>query len=69
MKLEQIALILVIIATIGNFGVMVFGIVSSGVPIWPFFILAIVGLALLGRVIYQRTTNEEDNYYEKNIKE
>lgn len=69
MKLEQIALILVILAALAYFGVMSFGIIASGAPLWPFFILAALGLGLLGRVIYQRLTNEEDNYYEKNIKE
>ncbi|MGJ8527794.1 hypothetical protein [Maritalea sp.] len=69
MKLEQLALILVILAAIAYFGLMFFGIFSSGAPVWPFIILAVIGLGLLGRVIYQRMTNEEDNYYEKNIKE
>ena len=32
-------------------------------------ILAAIGIGVLGRVIYQRMTNEEDNYYEKNIEE
>jgi len=67
--LEKIALILVVIAAIAYFVMIFFGIASSGAPMWPFFILAALGLGLLGRVIYQRMTNEEDNYYEKNIKE
>jgi len=69
MKLEQIALLLVVLAALAYFGMIFFGIASSGAPLWPFFILAAIGIGLLGRVIYQRMTNEEDNYYEKNIKE
>lgn len=69
MKLEQIALVLVVLAALAYFAMIIFGIASSGAPLWPFFILAAVGIGLLGRVIYQRMTNEEDNYYEKNIEE
>ncbi len=69
MKLEQIALILVIIGAVGYFGMMFFGLASAGLPVVLLLAVAAVGIGLLAWVIIQRLNNAEDDYYEKNIEE
>ena len=69
MKLEQIALIIVVIGALAYVGMMFFGVAASGLPLWPFFIVAALAAWIMGRIIMQRLNNKEDDYYEKNIEE
>ncbi len=67
MKLDQIILVLVIIVAVIWVGTMVAGMVAMT----PWGLLGLIPLAIvlaiLGRVIYQRLNNAEDDYYEKNV--
>eukprot|EP00873_Tetraselmis_striata_P030516 jgi/Tetstr1/450780/TSEL_037816.t1 len=67
MRLDMVALIVVII-----FGVLWLGISLAGIVVaMPFGLLALVpiaiGLGLLVVVIQQRLRNKEDDYYDKNV--
>ncbi|UYQ70463.1 hypothetical protein OF122_10225 [Pelagibacterium flavum] len=67
MRLDMVALIVVII-----FGVLWLGISLAGiVVVMPFGLLALVPIAialgLLVVVIQQRLRNKEDDYYDKNV--
>lgn len=67
MRLDMVALIVVII-----FGVLWLGISLAGIVVaMPFGLLALVPIAialgLLVVVIQQRLRNKEDDYYDKNV--
>jgi len=67
MKLDQIILVLIIIVAVIWVGTIVAGMISM----MPWGLLGLIPLAIvlaiLGRVIYQRLDNAEDDYYEKNV--
>jgi len=67
MKLDQIALVFIIILALIWLGTVVAGMIA----LMPWGLLGVVPLVLilgiLGRVIYQRQHNAEDDYYEKNV--
>lgn len=67
MRLDAIALIIVVIFALLWLAVAVTGIVAAV----PFGVLGLVPVAvilgLLAVVIYQRLNNAEDDYYDKNI--
>lgn len=67
MRLDAIALIIVLIFALLWLGVAVTGIIAAV----PFGIVGLIPLAiilgLLVAVIYQRLRNAEDDYYDKNV--
>ncbi len=67
MKLDQIVLVIIVVLALMWVGAIVFGMVST----MPWGLLGLIPLAIilaiLGRVIYQRLHNSEDQYYEKNV--
>lgn len=68
MKLETIALVLVLVLGTIWAGVMLTGLVATlpyGLPI--LLIVAVVAY-LLVRVVLERVASKEDDYYEKNVK-
>lgn len=69
MKLDQIALILVIVAAVAYFLMISFGLVVALPYAWPLLILVAIGLFLVIRVIRDRLNNAEDDYYEKNVRD
>ena len=69
MKLDQIALILVIVAAIAYLALIFFGLLIALPYAWPLIILVAFGAFLVIRVIRDRLNNAEDDYYEKNVKD
>lgn len=69
MKLDQIALILVIVAAVAYLLMISFGLIVALPIAWPLLILVAIGLFLVIRVIRDRLNNAEDDYYEKNVKD
>ncbi len=67
MRLDAIALAIVIVFALLWLGVTVTGIIAAV----PFGVLGLVPIAiivgLLAVVIYQRLNNAEDDYYDKNV--
>ncbi len=67
MKLDQIVLILLAIGAIIYVMALVFGMLQ----IMPYGLIGlsfmVVVLGILGRIIYDRLQNKEDDYYQKNI--
>ena len=67
MRLDAIALVIVVIFALLWLGVAAAGIVAAV----PFGVLGLIPLAiilgLLVTVIYQRLHNTEDDYYDKNV--
>lgn len=69
MPLERLALILFIAGAILWLGTVVMGLVASfpfGLPILG---LLFIGIYLIWRVILERMSNAEDDYYDKNVKQ
>ncbi len=69
MDLGNLALAGVIVAAIAYVGAMVFGMIA----VWPYGLLGLVVLGFVAvlffGVLSERMNNEEDDYYEKNIKD
>ncbi len=67
MRLDTVALIIVIIFAVLWLATAVTGILAA-LPYGIFLLVPLaVGLGLLGMVIYQRLTNKEDDYYDRNV--
>lgn len=69
MKLDRIALALVVVAAIAYLGLLAVGLVAALPYAWPLLLMAAAGLYLLVRVIRDRMNNDEDDWYEKNVKD
>ncbi|MCF6198138.1 MAG: hypothetical protein L3J67_01860 [Hyphomicrobiaceae bacterium] len=67
MALDRIALGLVIIVAIAYISVLMIGIIGLFPFGLPLLALFLVGAYLFLRVLRERLTNSEDDYYEKNI--
>ncbi len=69
MKLDTIALVLVVVLACAWFLLMLAGVAIASPFSWILVIPALVMCYLFVRVIQQRLGNAEDDYYEKNIKD
>ncbi|VAW17107.1 hypothetical protein MNBD_ALPHA12-189 [hydrothermal vent metagenome] len=67
MKLDQIILVLVIIVAL----TWIISVAAGMIAMMPWGLLGLIPLAIviaiIGRVIYERLNNAEDDYYEKNV--
>lgn len=67
MKLDQIILILLAIGATIYVGSIVFGMLQ----IMPYGLIGLgiiaIFLGIMGRIVYDRLNNEEDDYYQKNV--
>lgn len=67
MRLDTIALVIIIIFGVLWLAIWITGLLTA-IPFGIFGLgLIAIALALLIMVIYQRLTNAEDDYYDKNI--
>ena len=68
MKLDTIALLLVVFGGAVYLFFLMFAGLAAPFPIWIVFlvVMALVGF-LLFRVIWQRKNNADDDYYERNV--